>query len=345
MSGEPKVFGLVVEQVEFLTFTVAHAVVSAGWRVVILADPARNTSKQNGYYIQELAELPGVTVEMGFEPIDLEMLCIELTRKTPQDRANYYSRRARRVEILTSCRRPSLVRTLMAEVRDARRCPRSVLRARRFVYVDGYRPIDLFAFLGVRRHLGIDVHSLFLLDPRLREIMFAADWEPENKRPFRLNFIGTPSPDSRVRILQELEAVLLRPGASVARTPDQAGDILWLKGVAVPMEQFCQFLTDSDYTLCPPGYIRVTHRVVEALLRGSIPILHADELVLYDLGLETGKNCIAVPAGHWGEAVAAALDTDMATVAQMRAAILNMREQYLTVAASNHRLCRQLGVE
>jgi hypothetical protein len=344
MDETARVFGFVVEQVECFTFTVAHAVASAGWRVVVLADPSQNTSKQNAFYMQQLARLPAVTLETGFEPIDLELLCIELTRKTPRDRANYYSRRARRVEILTYCRRPTFLQTLMAQAMDARQCPRCVLRARRFIYVDGYRPIDLFAFLGSRRHLGIDVHSLFLLDPRLRELMFAADWEPQRKRPVRLNFIGTPSPDSRARMLHELEAILSRPGLSVTRTPDQAGDILWLNGVAVPMDQFCRFLTDSDYTLCPPGHIRLTHRVVEALVRGSIPILEKDELPLYELGLEPGKNCVAVPSGRWKETVAATLDTDQATAIGMRANILKMREKVLTADASNRRLCRQLGV-
>jgi len=344
MSAKANVFGLVVEQVEFLTFTVAHAVASMGWRVVVLADPTRNSSKQNLYYTQRISQLPGVSVETGFEPIDLDLLYIELTRLTPRDRARYYCRRASRVGIITYCLRPSWVRTLLAEVMDARQCVRCVLRARRFVYVEGYRRIDLYGFLGARRNLGIDVHSNFLLDPRLREIMFAGDWEPQQHRRHRLNFIGTPSPDSRARMLQDIEAFLVRRGECLARAPDQSGDILWLNGVEVPAGQFCQLLTDSDYTLCPPGHVRLTHRVVEALVRGSIPILHADELPLYDLGLESGKNCIAVRPGGWGEALAAALEVGHASTEQMRANILQMREAHLTIAASNRRLCRRLGI-
>ncbi len=344
MSDKPKVFGLLIDQVEFLTFTVAHAVASSGWRVVILADPARNTSTQNSYYTQRLSALPGVSVETGFTSIDFDFLCVELTRLTPRDRADFYARRATRVGIVTYCARETWLRTILAELMDARRCRRCVLRARRFVYVDGWRNIDLFGLLGTRKHLGIDVHSSFLLDARLREMMFAHDWEPSHSRPYRLNFIGTPSPDSRARILQDLEAALSRRGERVARVPEQSGDILWLNGVAVSGDRFCRFLTDSDYTLCPPGHIRLTHRVIEALLRGSIPILHADELPLYDLNLESGINCIAVSPAKWDETVAAAINADLKTKIRMRTAILQMREKYLTIAASNRRICRSLGI-
>ena len=47
--------------------------------------------------------------------------------------------------------------------------------------------------------------------------------------------------------------------------------------------EFVRRLTDSDFTLCPRGYSRVTHRPVEALLRGSVPVIAADEIDLYGI--------------------------------------------------------------
>jgi hypothetical protein len=345
MTQREKIFGLVVEQVEFFTFTIAHAVVSAGWRVVILADPTRNTSKQNELYIQRLSALPGVSIEMGFQPIDLEFLYVELTRQTPRDRINYYNRRAQRIGIMTFCARPTWMRTVLAELLDARGCLRCVLRATRVVYVEGYRAIDLFGLLGTRRHLGIDVHSQYLLDPDLRNRMFALDWEPGVRRPHRLNFMGSTSPELRERILGDVEASLTRRGASLARSLDEPGEILWFGAARVSWDQFSGVVAGCDFTLCPPGHVRVTHRVVEALVRGSIPILHADELQLYDLDLESGKNCIAVPPGRWGKTVLAAIDTPLESLVRMRENILAMREKYLSIAASNQRLCVRLGIE
>lgn len=346
MAGyEPqKTFGLVVQQIECMTFTIAHAVSAMGWKVIVFADPTLNQSKQNALYIKHLSRLPGVSVEMGLQPVDLDWLYVELTRLTPADRAAYYCRRAKRVGILTYAEPTTWAQTVLGQLRDARRCPRCVLRASRVLYTEGYSGIDPLGLLAQRQHVGIDVHSSFLLDPVLREKMFALDWDPQRHREHRLNFMGSREPQARARILVDVEAALQKRNVTLARTPNEAADVVWLVAAPVPEERFCGLLTESDYTLCPRGYSRLTHRVVEALLRGSIPVLQADELALYDLELTSGTNCIAVSPGHWGQAVAAALDADQADVVRMRTNILKMRESYLTIEVSNRRLCQRLGI-
>ena len=57
------------------------------------------------------------------------------------------------------------------------------------------------------------------------------------------------------------------------------------------------------FTLCPPGYSLITHRLVESLLRGSIPILNENELDIYNLGLEDGVNCISASPENWQETI------------------------------------------
>jgi hypothetical protein len=102
-------------------------------------------------------------------------------------------------------------------------------------------------------------------------------------------------------------------------------------------------LTESDFTLAPPGYSLVTHRPVEALLRGSIPVLNADELDLYDLGLRDGVHCIAVPTGGWPDAMRRMLAMDEAEIQFMRGAIRSLVEEKVTYAALARDIARRLG--
>lgn len=58
--------------------------------------------------------------------------------------------------------------------------------------------------------------------------------------------------------------------------------------------EFIKILDQSYFTLCPPGYSGTTARVIEAIIRGSIPVLTQEELKFYDLPLIDEKNCILV---------------------------------------------------
>ena len=76
MSGDPsqKTFGLVVHQIECTAFTIAHAVASMGWRVVVFSAPELNQRPANAVYRDKLLALPGVSVEMGLTPVHLNVL-------------------------------------------------------------------------------------------------------------------------------------------------------------------------------------------------------------------------------------------------------------------------------
>jgi hypothetical protein len=104
-------------------------------------------------------------------------------------------------------------------------------------------------------------------------------------------------------------------------------------------------LTDSDFTLSPPGYSLVTHRPVEALLRGSIPVLNTDELDLYDLDLVDGVNCIAVPSGEWPAAMDRIIHMDESEIVAMRRNIQVMLTERVAYPALSRNMCRRLGLD
>jgi len=82
---------------------------------------------------------------------------------------------------------------------------------------------------------------------------------------------------------------------------------------------------------------------MEALLRGSIPILSASELDLYDIGLEDGVNCIAVPDGRWQETVASLARIDEHKVIEMRRNVFAMLGDRLGYEVSSERMRSRLG--
>jgi hypothetical protein len=116
------------------------------------------------------------------------------------------------------------------------------------------------------------------------------------------------------------------------------------KPAALPPTEFVRILTDSDFTLAPLGYSLVTHRPIEALLRGSIPVLHACELDLYDLGLADGVNCIAVRRDAWPAAIERIMAMSDAEVLRMRENARDMLDRQLDYGPLASGICKRLAL-
>ena len=114
--------------------------------------------------------------------------------------------------------------------------------------------------------------------------------------------------------------------------------------IGVPPREFVNVLTQSDFTLCPRGYSLVTHRPMEALLRGSIPVLSADEADLYGIQLEDGVNCIRVPSAGWPDAMLRISRMEESQIVRMRTGILGMFEKQLSYGALAKGIRTRLGV-
>jgi hypothetical protein len=114
---------------------------------------------------------------------------------------------------------------------------------------------------------------------------------------------------------------------------------------ALGLREFVDILSRSDFTLCPPGYSLITHRPIEALLRGSIPILHGDELDIYDIGLKDGVNCIAVAQGRWREAIGRCRGMDENTRITLRRNVRTLADKRLLYESSSRSMRLRLGLE
>lgn len=339
---------------ESLTYTVCRALSECGHRVAVwVADPEFARRPETSIH-RRVAAIDGVDIvgrDAARLPAAVDRLIVQAFPR-PADVMREWPAlgpRARAVALISAGDRSRSWReAARLQWLEARRIGRGWGRVDRVLYKDGFHRVDLFALLRPRDVVGFDVHSQFLSQAAEREAMHAVDWTPDAVRPWLVNFLGSRDPQERLRVLDEIRHRFVSPqGEPVSPRPGKR--MFWCEYSdaapgGLPPARFVETLTQSDFTLCPRGYSRVTHRPLEALLRGSVPVLCADELGLYGIDLVDGKTCIAVGDGGWAAAldrIAALADDE---IVAMRRHVLAMRASldYTNVARG---ICRRLGVE
>lgn len=338
-----------------LTYTLAKAIGHNGHEVIVWVANAEADCNWDWSLSRHIAAIPGVTVaetDRAAPPEHIDRLLVQINRRLH----DYHP--------AMGALAPAALRITLITLGDRRNTPRQSFiqqwiewrwsrqwagKIDRVAYKDGFHRHDWWGLWKPRRVVGFDAHSKFLQDPGLFHALHARDWDVEARRPTLVNFLGSRDPNRRARILDSVEAYFTTPGASLQQY-HPGKRMHWLAytdehPAALGAQEFLTALTDSDFTLAPPGYSLVTHRPVEALLRGSIPVLNAAELDLYDLGLVDGVNCIAVPTGGWTDAMERILAMDEADIRRMRRHILAMLAEKVDYAALSRDICRRLGVE
>jgi hypothetical protein len=343
-----------VYRVDSLTYTVARALTQGGHDVSVwVVQPDQDYGLSEGIY-RALLGTPGVDFvgrdEARLPPV-IDRLIVQAHPRPPEStqEAPLLARRARAITLISSGDRNRSRRTaLELQWLEARRLWRHLGKLDRVVYKDGFHRRDLFGSFKSRSNLGFDVHSQFLHDAELFSLMHARDWDADAPRPILANFLGCRDPDIRERILEGVRGTF----QSAARDPAAAGftkPTIWheysnASPIGLEPKDFLGILARSDYTLCPRGYSMVTHRPIEAMLRGSIPVLAADEVDLYGIALADRENCMAVPDGRWLESVHRLAEIEEREVLRMRRNIRAMFDAYLNYNALAGRLRARLGV-
>jgi hypothetical protein len=143
-------------------------------------------------------------------------------------------------------------------------------------------------------------------------------------------------------MISEYDDSTLSPAVSPGKKP-----VLWLpvlpgQSQKIPMIKWGAILRNIDFCFCPPGYEQKSHRVIECLLQGAIPIVHCPQD--YDIDLQDGVNSIIVRHGDWQTAVARAMDCDLADIVRMRHGISKLVAAHLTHRAAAQRWLHFMGI-
>ena len=332
-----------------LTYTVARALAANGHAVdILVVDRERHLGAKWGISAR-IRDIPGVTLAMEPQALSRPRYSLLIIQSFPRILAHraLVAQLAGRAAHVTLISFGDLVRSW----RDAMRLQTGELRTvlpfvhklRTVAYKDGFHKADLFVW-AQRVRVGFDVHSKFLhVDSLFRQI-HVLDWTVGGSRAIRVSFVGSRDPGRRGAALDQIDRFLDASGAR-ARHADR---IMWrvysdAEPGALPESEFVDILSNSDFTLAPPGHSLITHRPIEALLRGSIPIMNASEAPLYEIRLRDGENCLLVRNGDWAAAVSRALDMSEDQIARMRAAALAMHESKLRYDVLSKAIARRVG--
>jgi len=343
----------VVFRVDSLTCTIARALSNGGYGLCVwVVEPSYDYGLSAGI-LRNLRETPHVAIVGRDEsrlPAVIDRLIIQANRRPLESTrdAALVARRARAITLISAGDRSQPWRTAVKlQSLEARRLGRHLAKVDRILYKDGFYRRDLLGLFKPRRNLGFDVHAQFLHDSELFRMIHAQDWDPAARRPILANFLGSRDPRARARILDAIRP-LLQPGeeGSSARPSKPA---VWheytdASPVGLGPIEFVKTLTRSDFTLCPRGYSLVTHRPIEAMLRGSIPVLASSELDLYDIELVDGENCIAVGDGRWEESMRRIARIEEPELVRMRKNLRALFDEHLNYDAMAKRFRLRIGV-
>lgn len=232
--------------------------------------------------------------------------------------------------------------------KELRAVAKWIMRIDRIVYKDGFHPRDLFFLIKSRRALGFNTHSMFMDEEETFEYIQKQDWKPEETRKYCMNFMGSQDPDRRKCIVDSIRPMFVE-SAQFRNIAPAHKESIWHefsdeKPNALAPIEYVDMLSNSDFTLCPPGYSLITHRLVESLLRGSIPILNQNELDIYDIGLKDDVNCIAAVPENWSAAIDRCFEMSEEEIVTMRNNIRTLVKKRLLYPVSSKEMRFRLSV-
>jgi hypothetical protein len=338
-----------------LAYTVACALAHSGNSVTVWIADADRDNQSKWSLSPRISKIPGVRLvvgEIGDDIVRIDRLIIQGHPLLLKERALLNRLAAISTEltaISAGDRSKAYRRALRLQLQERQWYGQWFRKISVVAYKDGFFSVDLLGLFRSRRVVGFDAHSKFLSDRTLYQTIHTDDWHTDTPRPIKVNFLGSRDPDMRGAILDAVGDFFAQSDAAF-RDNRTEKRMFWhvysdAQPAALGPERFIDVLSESDFTLAPPGYSLVTHRPIEALLRGSIPILNSDELDLYDLGLVDSKNCIAVTKGAWPAAMERILQMDDEQVIDMRRNIKSMIPQKVDYPALARNICRRLGLD
>jgi hypothetical protein len=323
----------------------------SGHQVDVLAYSKEMVSKfSHGFYYDRISRIDNVNILNSVPSKSYDWTYFLLMPQLHEFDIHSLIKQSQKIGLLSNCNKTTYLKTLWAELKEVAQYWPCALHAKIIIFRHGYFKDDLYSAFGVKRHLGFDVHSNFFDDAELYQEIFSFAWDVEHARSYRINFIGNRNPQPRTLILQDIKAYLNNIVQDNSTLKER---ILWIEYGDDPGEirgvdpmSYLDHLTKSDFTLCPHGYSKLTHRIIEALLRGSIPVLEIDDLELYDLGLQHRSNCIAVFNHNWQESMDLILSIKDEEICQIRSNIKSMQNNYfLDQSMCNHMTERLIATD
>lgn len=211
-----------------------------------------------------------------------------------------------------------------------------------------------YRFIKNKYFYSPSAHPQFLVNAEWKKKLFQPVDKIDNARIFKFAFIGNKNPLERIAILGNVKEKFKKMNNTtlvdtLSNINSNKTNVLWIEydnegpKRGLDPKTYAETLGRVDFSICPPGWGQNwTHRVVESLSRGAIPILEDEKI--YNIDLTDMKNCIVVKDSNWAEAIDIACGFSVDEIRKIRSNIIELRDKYLLpeVAALRLRTAMQL---
>jgi hypothetical protein len=167
------------------------------------------------------------------------------------------------------------------------------------------------------------------------------------ERPCLFCSAGTANP-FRDKFARWVETKLVQDGSAIQLLPnDEIHRIIWHydRSGSTRERSYEAYIHDLDsawFSLCLPGFTGTTNRVLESILRGSVPIIQEELVPFHRLPLLDGVNAIFVKGGQWVVAIHQISQINNLNRLIMQRNVFKLVESSASLSAISKRLLREL---
>ena len=353
MKSQVMKIGIYARQIDHFIETVASLLAWDGRfqvTLVISGEPFPQT--EHFWSVRRLAGAGRVRIiDWHGEPEQWDALWLYLPTipKEERKRMRRWASRAGEIGLLS----PELYDvTWKRHLKEAIKSVRYLARARRALVQAASSSIHPYLPLRHTGFYAIYVHPQFFNQPELLATFREVVQKRKDSRRYTFAFIGNRQPESRERALQAMRREFAEKEYDLQESTDRLPRsdslaVLWIEygpeGAVrgLKPDDFLATLEEVEFCFCPFGWSRFSHRVVEALAAGSIPILEGE--ASYNRGLRDGVNCLVVENGDWVKTVRRAQAMPAAQRQEIRENVYKLRAAQLTPELAALDCVRRLG--
>ena len=351
--------GIYVPSLNHFTETIAYWMALNPKNKVLIVTPKDSKRTEHDGSLKRLAKLQLTNIELVTPesyPTNTDWLYIKSSRTRPlfEKNLNAWIRKTERLGLLAYCNPQDNFKSVAKQLLYT--FP-YYLSAQLVLLQISSKEKHPYSFIRKQAFFSPSVHPQFIFDESYKQLIYNTYTLSEIQRNYKFTFLGNRQPLEREAVLRRVKASLYRATSPIifdeyrqnVQIETKNTNVLWIeygeKGLKRGLKptEYVKALNETDFCICPLGWGgNWTHRVIEALVCGAIPILEDAER--YNIGLTDMETCIAVKNDNWEEAIERASQLELQEVFAMRSKIKTIKENYLLPEVAAFRLRESLNL-
>jgi len=352
--------GIYVPSVNHFTETIAYWIALNPKNYVILITPTESEQKEHKWCLKRLSQFKLENIELvkpASLPICTDWLYIKSSKTHPlfEKNLNAWVRKTKKLGILAYYNHQDGFKSIIKQLLYT--FPYYFLAKTVLLQISSQCKHP-YAFIQKQAFFSPSVHPQYIVNEHYRQLIFDEHKDFRTQRNYKFTFLGNRQPKERKTVLKVVKETLNRIKNSVifddyqekAEISRSSVNTLWIEygdggsKRGLKSTEYVKALSETDFCICPLGWGgNWTHRVIEALVCGAIPIL--EDADRYNIGLTDMKTCIVVKNGDWGEAIERAYRLKPEEIVAMRSRVKMIKENYLIPEVAARRFRQSINLD